>query len=527
MNNSRPPRTKNYRVPLNMTNSGMRRGCALLLLLCAGGLGSASADDDWNGRHGKDIVSIGHDSQLSAGHEAHSVVSILGTTTINGKVDADAVAVVGNVDLGPDAEIDGDVVAVLGSVRRDPAAIVRGDVHSILGGDFGSPNWLRSWITHCFLFGRPLALVSDLSWTWALALGFLAFYACLALLFPEGLRRCVATLEERPGNTLLAAIIAALLTPVLIVLLCVTIIGIAAVPFIATAILGAGLFGRAVILAWLGGRVTRSFAQAPQLHPAIAVLIGGAVVLVSYLVPVLGFLTYQLIGILGFGVVIYSLIGAARAQQTLRAVDGTATPAFGGAASINPSAASINAGAASPPSSASPVDPPLGDPPPSSASSMDSPLADPPPSQPPPPGARPSAAPSAAAPPVSAAMPRAGFWIRMAALFLDVLLVGFVTSVLLHVSHIQLVLLGVYGAVMWKLRGSTVGGIVFDLEVVRLDGRELQWETTIIRALACFLSLAVAGLGFIWIAFDDGRQAWHDKIAGTAVVRVPRPMPPA
>jgi uncharacterized RDD family membrane protein YckC len=32
--------------------------------------------------------------------------------------------------------------------------------------------------------------------------------------------------------------------------------------------------------------------------------------------------------------------------------------------------------------------------------------------------------------------------------------------------------------------------------------------------------LAAAGLGFIWIAFDDGKQAWHDKIAGTVVVRV-------
>jgi uncharacterized RDD family membrane protein YckC len=32
----------------------------------------------------------------------------------------------------------------------------------------------------------------------------------------------------------------------------------------------------------------------------------------------------------------------------------------------------------------------------------------------------------------------------------------------------------------------------------------------------------VAGIGFLWIAFDPGKQAWHDKIAGTAVVRVPK-----
>ena len=112
----------------------------------------------------------------------------------------------------------------------------------------------------------------------------------------------------------------------------------------------------------------------------------------------------------------------------------------------------------------------------------------------------------------------------MGALLIDALLVGFCLSVLGH-HHLELVVLAAYGAVMWKLRGSTVGGIVLDLHVVRLDGREVDWETAIIRALSCFLSLAVAGLGFIWIALDPNNQAWHDKIAGTVVVRVAKGAP--
>jgi uncharacterized RDD family membrane protein YckC len=43
-----------------------------------------------------------------------------------------------------------------------------------------------------------------------------------------------------------------------------------------------------------------------------------------------------------------------------------------------------------------------------------------------------------------------------------------------------------------------------------------------VRALGGFLSLIAAGLGFIWVAFDDEKQAWHDKIAGTTIVRVPK-----
>jgi uncharacterized RDD family membrane protein YckC len=133
--------------------------------------------------------------------------------------------------------------------------------------------------------------------------------------------------------------------------------------------------------------------------------------------------------------------------------------------------------------------------------------------------------PGALPPHITAAMPRAGFWIRMAALLLDVLLVGFVMSLLHPFGNFHIIVLAIYGAVMWKLRGTTVGGIVCDLHVVRLDGRPLDWETAIVRALGCFLSLFVVFLGFIWIAFDYNHQAWHDKIAGTVVVRAKRGAP--
>jgi uncharacterized RDD family membrane protein YckC len=94
--------------------------------------------------------------------------------------------------------------------------------------------------------------------------------------------------------------------------------------------------------------------------------------------------------------------------------------------------------------------------------------------------------------------------------------------VLNHNGKLFLVSLATYGAIMWKLKGTTVGGIVCNLKVIRVDGRPMDWPTSVIRALGCFLSLIVVGLGFIWIAFDEGRQSWHDKIAGTAVVRSPQ-----
>jgi uncharacterized RDD family membrane protein YckC len=286
-------------------------------------------------------------------------------------------------------------------------------------------------------------------------------------------------------------LVTGLLTPVLLVLLCITFVGIAAVPFVLAALFCASLFGKAVALAWLGHRAVGARGAARLGHPVLAVLVGGAIVLVLYLVPVLGFVVYKLLGLFGLGAVVYTIMLLARAR---RAAHSGAQSAAG----------------------------------PQSAAGSQSPEIAPNPAVAPNPEVRPAAAhaPGVAAPVISAAgLPRAGFWIRMVALLLDALLVGILMRVLHHMFDAQLLVLAIYGAVMWKLRGSTIGGIVFDLQVVRLDDRPIDWETAIIRALACFLSLAVVGLGFFWIAFDAGKQAWHDKIAGTVVVRVRKGVP--
>jgi uncharacterized RDD family membrane protein YckC len=497
------------------------------------------------------IVSIGHSSHLQSGEKADSVVSVFGSSTSDGeavdvvsvfgntrvtgpvhdsavavlgnayidsKVDGDVVAVLGNVTLGPNAEVGGDVVAVLGTMDRDPAAILHGSVQRILNfdaGGIGGFAWLNTWINHCLLYGRPLALVHGLGWAWTLALGLLAFYACIALLFRSGVEQCVRTLETEPGHTALAALIGILLTPVLLVLLCVTVIGIAAVPFVVGALFCMSLFGKAVMLAWLGGRVSGRRPGAAN-HPAVAVLIGGALVLVLYVVPVVGFLVYKLLGFFGFGAVVYTLVLHTRARRAAAGPPpATASSAFAGARAVDPSNPATIAGAGWTAGPAPGIGAAAAAPEFSAAAEPVQPAAAPPFSAPP----------SPLPPHITAAMPRAGFWIRMAALLLDVLLVGFVMSLLHPFGNFHIMVLAIYGAVMWKLRGTTVGGIVCDLHVVRLDGRPLDWETAIVRALGCFLSLFVVFLGFIWIAFDANNQAWHDKIAGTVVVRAKRGVP--
>jgi len=121
----------------------------------------------------------------------------------------------------------------------------------------------------------------------------------------------------------------------------------------------------------------------------------------------------------------------------------------------------------------------------------------------------------------AAMLPRAGFWIRLVASFLDLILLS-VTAAMIHVAGVFFLVFAAYCVVLWVLKGTTIGGIICGLKVVRLDDRPVDWSVGVVRALAAFLSLAVFGLGFIWVAFDEEKQSWHDKIAGTTIVKMPK-----
>jgi len=81
-----------------------------------------------------------------------------------------------------------------------------------------------------------------------------------------------------------------------------------------------------------------------------------------------------------------------------------------------------------------------------------------------------------------------------------------------------------YFAGMWAWKGTTVGGIVLNLQVVREDGQPLNFLVAFVRSLAAVFSILILFLGFFWIGWDRQKQGWHDKIAGTVVVRLPKPI---
>lgn len=74
----------------------------------------------------------------------------------------------------------------------------------------------------------------------------------------------------------------------------------------------------------------------------------------------------------------------------------------------------------------------------------------------------------------------------------------------------------------WCRGGQTLGMRAWSIRVETTQGRPLSVRLAALRFAAALLSLAVLGLGFLWIALDPNRSAWHDRLSGTRVVRSPR-----
>lgn len=122
-------------------------------------------------------------------------------------------------------------------------------------------------------------------------------------------------------------------------------------------------------------------------------------------------------------------------------------------------------------------------------------------------------------------LPRAGFWLRLAATLLDFVLVAVVLRIFLPHPQFFLPLWIIYHLAFWSWQQTTLGGLILGLRLVRTDGRPITFSVALVRLLGSFFSALVLGLGFFWAGWSADKQSWHDKIAGTVIVRSSRKAP--
>lgn len=425
------------------------------------------------------------------------VVAIGGNAEAYGEVRDVVVAILGDVKLGSNAVVRSDVVAIGGKIDVAEGAQIKGQIveisiaqYPILAPLKGLTNWLRD----CALKLRLLAPKSE--WYWVVAGIFFLLYLLVAAALPRPVAACVKDLQQRPATTFLVGLLMKLLLPLVYFVLALTGIGIFVIPFVWVAVLLGGIIGKVALLEYFGRGTLRLFGINVT-RPIIALVLGFVLITITYMVPILSLLIFTLTGIWALGAVTTATFAGARKEVPPRPPYSSPMPPVN-----NPP--SSPSGTPVPPVSnfASATE--------SSGETSSSETATPPPPHR-----------SATHVPEAYTLPRAGFWERIGAAFLDMIIVAILSSVVGGMPFGLLVALA-YFAGMWTWKGTTIGGIVLNLKVIRCDDQPVTFAVALVRSLASAFSVIVFFLGFFWLIFDRDKQTWHDKIAGTVVVRTPR-----
>ncbi|KKB37579.1 RDD family protein [Bacillus thermotolerans] len=129
----------------------------------------------------------------------------------------------------------------------------------------------------------------------------------------------------------------------------------------------------------------------------------------------------------------------------------------------------------------------------------------------------------------------AGFWMRLWAYLLDLLVIGSLSRLLVY-PVLQMagveegggvfsaeniaasIIFYLYFVLMTKWRGQTLGKMVFGLKVVPLKATQLSWPTVLFREwIGRYLSATIWIL-YVIVAFMPKKQGLHDYFADTAVI---------
>ena len=133
----------------------------------------------------------------------------------------------------------------------------------------------------------------------------------------------------------------------------------------------------------------------------------------------------------------------------------------------------------------------------------------------------------------------AGFWMRLLAWIIDsvIMAIGLAfAGPLFAVAEqldsgfsytgfpagvMRLIIVAAYYVVLTGIQGQTVGKMALGIRVVRRNGRVPGIGYAALReVVGKFISAIALFLGFLWAGWDSEKQGWHDKIAGTRVIKV-------
>ena len=134
----------------------------------------------------------------------------------------------------------------------------------------------------------------------------------------------------------------------------------------------------------------------------------------------------------------------------------------------------------------------------------------------------------------------AGFWLRFCATVIDNILIILLTCIPVSMIYgfdnyknndsfylgpwhflIEFVIPVMLVIWLWVRFSATPGKMLLRLKVVDIKTLQpISFRQAIIRYFGYVPSILCLLLGILWVAFDNRKQGWHDKLASTAVIRV-------
>jgi uncharacterized RDD family membrane protein YckC len=113
----------------------------------------------------------------------------------------------------------------------------------------------------------------------------------------------------------------------------------------------------------------------------------------------------------------------------------------------------------------------------------------------------------------------AGFWVRLAALLLDglILLIPMILTAITFIGPIAVVWL--YTALMMSSsKQGTVGMMAMGLRVTDEDGNRITFGRATARYFSSILSSMILYIGFLMLLWNGRKQTLHDQMAGTLIL---------
>ena len=447
---------------------------------------------------------FGSSLELPAGDRADDVAVIFGSAKIDGTVEGDVFVLLGSLTLGSTSVVERDAVVIGGSAKVLPGAVADGDF-VVVGGELDAPESFSprgdlavvgggggaeffapaiTWLTSGLLLGRPL--VPDLLWAWIFVAVFALLYLGTNWVFERPVREVATALGSKPMTCFLVGGLVVLLIGPVSLLLVASVVGLPAVPLLWLALLLAVILGKVGVTRWIGGRVVPEQFPGDRVQAARSVAIGLAIVSLAYMVPVLGITAWTVLGVLALGAATTTAAQSLRRENPRPAVPARA-----------PVVTAAQTGGGEPSGVATPEAD--GDHQPESELGR---------------GEEPTIEPGTAVD-----LSLASFPARIGAVALDFIPFVIIGQALNVGILLTVLMFLVYNTAMWAWRGTTVGGMICRVRLVRTDGRALAPQDGVVRGVASVVSIAFLGLGWIWAAWDEKRQSWHDRAAGTYVVR--------